>query len=431
MGHSMVLRGGFGISTYAANTGPSAGLQNAPYSFNGGCQNPNVGGGGPGGPQPSCTGNYALPGGGWTFAGSIPLPSMDLTLATDRSKYQQLRAVDFNFRSSYLYQYSLQIEKELAGNVLTVGYVGSLGRHLPIHPNVNQPANSTKPYPFGDLRAGVETLLSQANSTYNAMQVTLARRLSKGLVFSTNYTWSHIIDQAGAMSEGEGGSMNCYGSGCLVDNVANPAQPIVVNGWQEYDRGTGDLDVRQRISVTFNYQLPFGKSLSGVAGQIIKGWAFNAAASYATGMPFTVSNGTRGPGSAISGLQVRDERINMIADWHVDNPTIAQWFNVKAFKKQTSGTFGNEGRNVLVGPPNRKLDVSLAKEFLVREPFRLQFRFEAFNVTNTPNFNQPGVGVNRFDDSGVATNTGGFGAITSTSPTATPRQMQLGLKLVW
>jgi hypothetical protein len=358
---------------------------------------------------------------------------MDLTLATDPSKYSgNLRAVDFNYRSSYLEQYSLQIEKELAGNVLTLGYVGSLGRHLPIHPNINQPANSTKPFPLASLlptNPGIETLLSQANSTYNAMQLTFARRLSKGLAFSANYTWSHIIDQAGALSEGEGGSMNCYGSGCLMDNVANPAQPIVVNGWQEYDRGTGDLDVRQRITVTFNYQLPFGKSLSGAAGQIIKGWAFSAAASYATGMPFTVVNGVMGP--SISGVQVRDERIDMIGDWHVDNPTIGQWFNVTAFKKQTSGTFGNEGRNVLVGPPNRKLDIALAKEFLVREPFRLQFRFEAFNVTNTPNFNKPGVSINAFDDSGVATNFNGFGAITSTSPTATPRQMQFALKLVW
>jgi hypothetical protein len=73
----------------------------------------------------------------------------------------------------------------------------------------------------------------------------------------------------------------------------------------------------------------------------------------------------------------------------------------------------------------------LAKEFLVREPFRLQFRFEAFNLTNTPNFNAPGTSINEFDASGVATATRGFASITSTNPTAAPRQMQLALKLVW
>lgn len=97
---------------------------------------------------------------------------------------------------------------------------------------------------------------------------------------------------------------------------------------------------------------------------------------------------------------------------------MAQWFNTACFTLPPTNTFGNAGRNTVTGPGLVNIDFSLSRNFSIREGMRLQFRAEAFNIANYPNFNYPP----------ATQNTASFGQIASAND---PRQIQLGLKLVF
>jgi len=445
LGQGMVLRGGFGITYFPNTTGNSASMRNAPFEYAYSC-----GTVGMMGPAFPCQGIFAADAAGNAkLSAGLPPGSFDLTLATDPAKYRQgfgLQAIELNLRSAYMEQFSLQLEKEIAGNVLSVGWLMDLGRHQQVVNNSNKQPNSTAPPLFPNL-AGVtiNEVKGAATSNYSALQLTFSRRYSQGLTVNANYVWSHLIDNKMRQFN----ASICVMPGCLVDNVNDPSKPIVVNGWQEYDRGNGDLDVRHKFSGMVNYQLPFGKDLQGVAGTIIKGWALNSAFMYQSGMPFTVmqslvpqQSGLPGGGGPGGG-----ERPNMIGSWKPEKQTIQQWFNPKAFKLNTFGTLGNEMRNQLTGPRQVRLDLSLTKEFLLREPLRLQFRAECFNFTNTPLFGLPSSTIGSFDAEGYplgaaaggppgvpggAGGAGNLGAITSTSNQGyTPREFQFALKLLF
>ena len=164
-----------------------------------------------------------------------------------------------------------------------------------------------------------------------------------------------------------------------------------------------------------NYALPFGHSLHGAERHLLYGWQVNAIGVWQTGNPFTVTNLT-----ALSNTGAGD-RPNRIATGTLANPTIQKWFDTSAFIAQPSNTVGNAGRNILFGPQQRHLDVSLFKDFRVAENWRLQFRAECFNLTNTANFGQPNSQLG-------STN---FGTITSTQGNSTPRQIQFALKVLF
>jgi len=114
------------------------------------------------------------------------------------------------------------------------------------------------------------------------------------------------------------------------------------------------------------------------------------------------------------------DRPNQIGDPNLANPTIAQWFDVTAFAAQPINTAGNTGSNTLHGPPQRRIDLSLFKNLALTGSTRLQLRFEAFNVTNTPSFANPN----------SAFGTAGFGSVTSTG-NAIQRQVQIAAKLLF
>jgi hypothetical protein len=203
--------------------------------------------------------------------------------------------------------------------------------------------------------------------------------------------------------------------------------PITVNSWHQYDLGNADLDTRHRVAVSVNYELPFGNSMTGWGRQLINGWSVNSIYSWASGSPFVVQN----PNGVQSGINLGNDRPNMIASPKLSNPTAAEWFNVSAFKLQAAGLLGNERRNQVFGPPQRELDFSLFKEFPIREALRMQFRTEVFNLTNTPNFGQPGATIRGYTSGGIATSAGGFGAISGPSQSAHPREIQFALKLLF
>jgi hypothetical protein len=445
LGKGVVLRGGFGMTYFPNTTGNSASMRNAPFEYSYSC-----GTVGTMGPVFPCQGIFAADAmGNAKLSAGLPPGSFDLALATDPSNYSKgfgLQATELHLRTAYLEQFSLQLEKEIAGNVLSVGWIMDLGRHQQVVNNSNKQPNSSAPFPYPSLpRVTINEVKGAGTSNYSAMQLSFLRRYSKGLTVNANYMWSHLIDNKMRQFN----ASICVMPGCLVDNVNNPDQPIVVNGWQQYDRGNGDLDVRHKISGMVNYQLPFGKSMQNVAGAIIKDWALNGAVMYQSGMPFTVMQSLVPPQSGLpgGGGPGGGERPNMIGPWKPEKQTIEQWFNPKAFKLNTFGTFGNEMRNQLTGPMQVRLDLSLSREFMLHEQLRLQFRAECFNVTNTPLFGMPSSNIGSYDEEGYPSGAasggppgvpggmggaGNLGAITSTSNQGyTPREFQFALKLLF
>ena len=176
------------------------------------------------------------------------------------------------------------------------------------------------------------------------------------------------------------------------------------------------LDVRHRIAITANYALPVGQSAHGIAKAALGGWQLNGIFVYQTGLPFTVTNNTQ---RANVGATGNSDRPNRIASGSLANASIHEWFDINAFVGQALYTAGNSAPYILYGPDQRHLDLSLFKNFPLRENWQLQFRAESYNITNTPSFANPN----------GALGNAAFGTISST--VGTPRQIQLALKLLF
>ena len=448
LGRGMVLRGGFGLSYFPNQIGNAGLLQNIPLVISRDC-------GGDSAYPVACPSAIAGPGGqGLTMARGLWQPTLDpagatypnVAMGTGVAAGTEIDAVANNLKSGRLAQYSLQFQKQLGANLISLGYVGNLGRRLPVVPDVNQATYATYnysgagcasngkptysancftqgpiPYPAysGDQ---IYVLESVVKSNYNALQASFLHRFAAGLNANFNYTWSHLLNNGSPQGEGGNRPVECVRDGCLMDS--GNGTPIPVNGLQ-YDYGNGDLDVRQRFTVMLNYTPPFGKSLHGVAAYLVKGWSVNAIYAYSTGLPTSISEQGGGPpgtvtnASGILGFRGGDAP-NQVADPNAGNVhTNHKWFNTSAFAVQAPGLLGNAPRNCIYGPPQRHLDVSLTKDFLIMETVRLQFRAEAFNLTNTPNFAEPNTTL------GSPT----FGQITSTATGSNPRLLQFALRL--
>jgi hypothetical protein len=171
------------------------------------------------------------------------------------------------------------VEKAVSDYVFSVGYVGLLGRHLSVQsfPLNNAPVGAgaiqqRRPY-YSQLPAVTTINLFQAIGVeaYNALQVNLTRRFSKGLAFNTNFTMSKCL--ADAIQVGQG----------------NPSF-LELPDIRHNDYGRCDNDIQRRWALSGNYELPFGNSLTGISKKIAAGWQVNARAAYQTGLPFSVYN---------------------------------------------------------------------------------------------------------------------------------------------
>ena len=448
LGRGMVLRGGFGLSYFPSEIGNAALMQNLPLVISRDC-------GGDSSYPVACPGAIAGPGGlGLTMTKGLWLPTIDpasanypnQALGTGVAAGTEIDAVANNLESGRMVQYSLQLQKELGANLISVGYVGNLGRRLPAVPDINQAAYATYNYSGpGCVSNGKPTyssncftqgpvpytaysgdqiyvLESAASSNYNALQSSFLHRFAAGLNARINYTWSHILNNGSPQGEGGFRPVECVRNGCLMDS--GNGTPVPVN-FLQYDYGNADLDVRQRFTVMLSYALPFGASLRGAAAYLVKGWSVNTIYAYSTGLPTSIGEPGGGPpgtitnASGILGFRGGDTP-NQVGDANAGNiHTIQEWFNTSAFAVQAPGLLGNARRNCIYGPPQRHLDVSLTKDFPIKETVRLQFRAESFNLTNTPNFAEPNINL------GSPT----FGEITSTSTGSNPRLLQFALRL--
>ena len=438
-GHNMVVRGGYGITYYPVQ---HSNLQQAPFNSTMTC---GVGGYS----AAACSSSYFGTDGTYNWVDpttGVPNPVYNTALATVQSNYlkQTITGTQFHNPNSYLEQFSLQVQKEYAGNVLTVGFVGNVMRHSWQSLNLNMPsttvATSTSPTTGNPTACPYNVFATSATNPsacttlnsegsygsghYTSLQATFVRRLSKGLNVTVNYTWSHEL---GNNIQSSGPARTCIYAGCVVDN--GDGTTSISQGWQHYDYGNLEMDMRQRLTAMVSYKPSF-KSSNRVATALINGWGISAIPVFQTGMPFTVTSGSGTSGrTGVSG-----ERPDMTASGKLSKHTVGEWFDISAFKKTATGTIGNERRNQLYGPPIDRVDVGLSRNFKLWESYELQYRADVFNLSNTPPLSNPGATISAYNSAGLpvnSTNSATFGIITSTTLNGTPRQFQMSLKLVF
>jgi hypothetical protein len=335
------------------------------------------------------------------------IPPLDLRLADNPSG--SVIGVDPNYQPGYAEQFNLTVEHELPLSILLkASYVGNLGRHLDTSYNLNQavpgPGAVNSRRPFFAVRptlADVTWAVSDGLAAYHAFQFSAEKRLTHGLTGLLSYTWGHAIDTVG----------QSFGGGADGPLPQDPRN-------RHADRGNSPFDIRHRLSIAWNYALPFGQgrrwlSSGGPAEYVLGGWHINGIFSTQTGLPFTP---TANSATVNTGTGSRPDRIG---SGELDNPTVDRWFDTLAFVTPGQFTYGNSGRNILYGPGRTNLDFSLFKEFRIVESVKLQFRTEFFNLFNTPQFDLPNAAI------------GAGSAGTITGIVGTPRQIQFGLKLVF
>ncbi len=415
----LVLRGGYGVTFFPGNLTAGAEMKNAPYTFQFQCGIISNG---------ACPAPYANPadGAGYLLSGGLPVPSTDITLATDPATYTTILSTDFNFKNTYLQQYSLNVEKDLRGNVVTIAYVGNTGGRLVANGiNINQRPFAGAPYPLPNLpNASIVERQSNLKSNYNSMQLSVQRRLTSGLAANVNYTYARSLSNAQVLDEGQPVG-NCVGP-CKVDNGSG--QAVTYDSYFQYDYGNADLDTRHRFALTFTYQLPFGQGFTGLKAQVAKGWSVNSIYYAQTGNPLTIQNSNGNQ----SNIGLGNDRPDMVPGTSSGfHRSLNEWFDVTRFKLQAPGLLGDEHRNQIYSPGNQALSMSLFKTFPIYESTVLQFRAEGFNVLNTPSFNTPSTNISSYDASGVAAANAGLGQISSTASGASPRQLQFALKLIF
>jgi hypothetical protein len=285
-----------------------------------------------------------------------------------------------------------------------VAYAGSRGRNLIWVGNINE----VQPGPGSQASRRLIEPLSNVStinyfdpsntSSFNSLQLKLDKRFSQGLQFLASYTFGKSLDYSGAPASG-GGAVGGPQSVTLFDQ----------------SRGPSGFDTKHRFVLSWVWELPFGEGHAladgGFLKPILENWQFSGIVTLSTGRPFTVFLNT----GVNNGAPSWPDRIG---DGKLDDPTPDKWFDIDAFKAPTPNTYGTSGRGVLYGPGTQTIDVSLSRVFPIRG-FRLQFRADAFNLFNTPQFGFPNANIGNPS----------AGRITST--VGDNRSMQFALKLDW
>ena len=337
-------------------------------------------------------------------SGAIPLETA-ATFTTPKTVSPTTDAP--NFKDAYAQDWNLTVQRQITNTLgLQIAYVGSKSTHLQQVLNLNQPAVvngfyqpvTAEPYPNF---SAITEFASNGTSNYHALWVTVNKQVSHGLQFLAAYTYSKSLDE----------------SSLDVPNFPFTFPQDSNNLRAEY--GPSDFDARNRFVLSGFYTLPFQ------GNRAISGWQFAVINTMQSGNPWQPNV----PSGIFPNVSLRPNVIGSVGE--TGNPR--QWLaDPTAFASPCTTTGGvttcspgDMRRNSLVGPDYIDTDLSLIKDTKVTERMNLQFRADAFDVFNHPNFGNPGVFV------GTST----FGEITSTrfpnGDFGSARQLQLGLKLLF
>ncbi len=325
------------------------------------------------------------------YPASYPFPSPPSALAFQR-----------NLRNAYLQHWNFGVQQALGGTrVLEVNYVGSKGTHLLNARDINQPLPTPGAF-YRRPNPGFEDVMiieSGSNSSYQSLQARFQQRFRKGFGALAGYTFGKSIDNGSS----------------FFSSAADPNFPQDSYNLRA-ERGRSGFDVRQRLTLSYSWELPFARG-----NRLLGGWQTHGIWTFQTGRPFTVAllgdidNSNTGRASLGFGA---NDRANIVGVPALDDPQPGRWFNTSAFAIPPRGQFGNAGRNILDGPGLATINASILKDTTLAEGVVLQFRTEAFNLLNRANYDLP--------DSFLGSPT--FGRVLSSQ---NPRRLQLGLKLIF
>jgi hypothetical protein len=308
--------------------------------------------------------------------------------------------------------------------VLDVSYVGTFGRHLrwgfdmdPIPMGArfeaaNQdPTKKGSPLPDNFLRSytgfsGVTHINYGASSNYHSLQTTVNRRFAKGLQLGTSYTWGKWLD--------------------VVDYDDNTVSPFIPA--RQWNYGLSQFDRRHNLRANFLYDLPNVPMRDIASRWVLNGWQVSGIASFISGGPGNVGVSTT---SAKDFTGTPSQSARIVVTGKVQLPkseqTIQRFFRNDIFQMPAVGTLGNGGKWLFTGPGVNNWDLSVVKNFPIREPLKLQFRAEAYNAFNHTQFS----GVDstaRFDVNTGAQVNANLGKLNAVR---TPRQMQMALRFTF
>jgi hypothetical protein len=387
------VRGGFGVfhDPVAPRSYAFGSMRNAPYSIN------------------------------FLFGPSFPNPFANVSLPAGplSTNLGVLYKVD---TAPYQMQWNLNLQREIfSRTVFTIGYVASRGVHLLVPRDLNPPLAAAGPDglprygtltprgvaanprinpAFGNLNYNV----SDGNSNYNSLQVSLNRRMASHVTAMLSYTWSKCIDNGSGtilLEEGERGLSNPYNA--------------------RADRGLCSFDLRSNFRGNTVVTLPFRRN------PLVRGWQASAIVMANTGYPFSVTDGFDQAGFQNNS---QNSRPDAVAGCHAILGKANQWYDPGCFRLEPVGRPGNLGRDTLIGPGLFTADFALLKDTRITESASLQFRAEFFNIFNRTNLGlpDPNLYVPLPATGGGAPNPTA-GQITTAA--TTPRQIQFALKLLF
>ncbi|MDR3736433.1 MAG: carboxypeptidase regulatory-like domain-containing protein [Acidobacteriaceae bacterium] len=318
-----------------------------------------------------------------------------------------------HFIRGYTESYNVTVQQQLGWNLLAqVGYVGTLTVHQHTRANINYglvgggQASQILNQKFG-VTAGMTEVLAFEHMNYQSLQAQLQKRMANGLQFQASYTWSKWM-------------------GLCCDEQGDGNPQILIPEYMHLTWALMPDDRTHNFELSAIYELPFGKgkkyATSGMASAIAGGWQTNWVLARYSGTPFTVT----APGDSLNApgnSQVADKVKSNVAIKGA-NGLASPYFDTTAFAAVSQARFGTAGFDSLRGPGYGNLDTSLFRTFPIKDALKMQFRLEALNIINHPNFGNP--------DSGVTD--GSFGLISSTnagSRLIAERFLRLGLKFTF
>jgi hypothetical protein len=444
-----VIRGGFGIAFFPANIAAGYAMKGPPYiAAYGSCTSAQS--------DANATGCQSAYG---RFRMGLPTPT-PIDPLNPRGSLGS--SIDPGFRSGYLEQYNLAVQQQFGANTITITYVGSQGRRLPVgavqnniipvngctltggpvsltSANATQPTGTCgtgivgtpialRPRPYVDPNnaalkttptnlanfggTGVTTTMSEGASNFNSMQLLFERRFNHGLGANANYVYARALDNRPDPS-----GFTAGGTG----------QVASTRGRDDY--GNSDIDIRHRISVLLNYAPQIPTSWTGWKKAVFGGYQVNMINVWATGTPNNVINGQSGQSACGANVICTQpngaaDRAQITGDYHISGHTPNNFFNTSVFHAQTLGTMSNQGRNQIYGPHFRHWDASLFRDIKITEHTTLQLRAEFFNLANQTNYYILAANM-------TVGNTANFGKLNQTTPQYSPRSLQFAAKFTF
>jgi hypothetical protein len=295
------------------------------------------------------------------------------------------------------YQWSLGLQRSFARDFVgEVNYVGNHGTGLNFPVDIDQVPESDlhygpndqsyEPYP---LYGSINGSTNNAISNYHALQATLTKRMSYGLQFSVNYTWSHFLDDLDSSG---------WGSRMGWQNVQNAYVPSA-------NYSQSNFDIRQMFKGEVVYHLPFGRGAqflnnNAILDEVIGGWQLSSTFTSQGGNPMGITTGNNNNSYNRSGGY--SQYANLTGNYKTADPvtgsayhSLAEWFNVSAFTQPAAGTYGTFRRNIITGPGLTNVNFAFGKSFDLwpERNVKFEIRADASNALNHPSFAQSGSNV--------------------------------------